>query len=65
MIKQTILQDSVFSFLYTLVFLLLILLMLLFLYRVLSTLQQLPEFSEAFSCSRDRSMNSQEHCRMW
>lgn len=33
--------------------------------RILTTLQQLPEFSAAFSCSRDTSMNAREHCRMW
>lgn len=34
--------------------------------RVRSTLQQLPEFSKAFSCSRhDTTMNSREQCRIW
>ncbi|GIX98639.1 endothelin-converting enzyme 2 [Caerostris darwini] len=33
--------------------------------RVLGTLQQLPEFSDAFSCTRGSVMNSQKHCQMW
>lgn len=33
--------------------------------RVLATLQQLPEFSSAFSCSKNSVMNSNKRCRMW
>ncbi|XP_035220970.1 endothelin-converting enzyme 2-like [Stegodyphus dumicola] len=33
--------------------------------RVLSTLQQLPEFSRAFSCSKASVMNSRQSCNIW
>ncbi|XP_015927685.2 endothelin-converting enzyme 2 [Parasteatoda tepidariorum] len=33
--------------------------------RVLATLQQMPEFANAFSCSGGSVMNSQKFCRMW
>ncbi|XP_054719596.1 endothelin-converting enzyme-like 1 [Uloborus diversus] len=33
--------------------------------RVLGTLQQLPQFSAAFSCPRNSIVNSREYCSLW